>query len=315
MDHEPLLRFLPEDCVGTVQAIEPIVMGLSGAGVYGVTASRGAFILRLQGAKRAFISGTDELFWTQPLLVLRRAADAGVAPPLVHVDEAARATVSQRISGMPLSAALGDPAQRQPMLASAVTQLRALHGLDASGVHERDPFVYVRGTWAEQHVRPGFPTWAAGLDATLERIAATLARDPRRALSHNDCNPGNLLWDGQKVWLVDWDVAGVTHPLYDLATLAMFLNLDADAATGLIALHEQRPPDEATRATFAALRHLAATLSGLTSLSLVPDLDILPAEPLALPAFYAELRSGKLDLQQPSGQAAFGVALLRTVVA
>jgi Ser/Thr protein kinase RdoA (MazF antagonist) len=315
MDHEPLLRFLPEDRVGTVQAIEPIVMGLSGAGVYGVTASRGAFILRLQGSRMASIPGADESFWTQHLLVLRRAADAGVAPPLLHVDEAARATVSQRISGMPLAAALGDPVQRQRVLASAVAQLRTLHGLDASGVRERDPLVYVRGSWAEQHVRPGFPTWAAGLDATIERIADTLARDPRRALSHNDCNPGNLLWDGQKVWLVDWDVAGVTHPLYDLATLAMFLNLDADAAAGLIALHEQRPPDETTRATFAALRHLAATLCGLTFLSLVPDLGILPAEPLALPTFYAELRSGKLDLQHPSGQAAFGVALLRTVLA
>ena len=42
-------------------------------------------------------------------------------------------------------------------------------------------------------------------------------------LSHNDLNPTNLIYDGAGVQLLDWSAAGPLDPLYDLATLAMFL--------------------------------------------------------------------------------------------
>ena len=40
----PLLSRLPEDRVGTIERIEPLTMGLSGAGVYAVPATRGAIV-------------------------------------------------------------------------------------------------------------------------------------------------------------------------------------------------------------------------------------------------------------------------------
>jgi aminoglycoside phosphotransferase (APT) family kinase protein len=58
----------------------------------------------------------------------------------------------------------------------------------------------------------------------VDEISVTLARDPRRVVSHNDVNPGNILWDGAHAWLVDWEVTGLGHPYYDLATLALFLS-------------------------------------------------------------------------------------------
>jgi aminoglycoside phosphotransferase (APT) family kinase protein len=309
IDGAALTHLLPEPVVGEVVSVTPIRMGLSGAGVYAVTGARGDYILRVQGER------ADESFWTQQLLVLRRAAERGIAPPIVHVDERARAVISKRVTGVPLPAALADPAQRGVAIAGVVTQLRALHAVDPDGIGERDAVTYARGVWQEQRLRPGFPTWAAGTGAALEAIAAVLARDTRRVVSHNDVNPGNVLWDGTRAWLVDWEVAGLGHPYYDLAAFATFLNLEAEAAHGLLALQEQSPLDDEARATFAAMRQLVGLVAGCVFLGLVPDLAVYPAPTRAdaptLAGCYGEMRAGRLDLQTPRGRAAFGLALLR----
>ena len=36
-------------------------------------------------------------------------------------------------------------------------------------------------------------------------------------LCHNDMLPANVLDDGQRMWIVDWEYAGMGHPLFDLA--------------------------------------------------------------------------------------------------
>jgi Ser/Thr protein kinase RdoA (MazF antagonist) len=305
IEQQALLPLLPEDRVGAVHAIQAIRGGLSGAEVYNVTTSRGKYVMRIQ-AEHA-----DDARWTQQLLILRRAAERGVAPPIVHVDHAARTVISARIAGVTLAAALGDPTQRRLGLTSVVEGLRLLHGLDTSGVSERDPIACARDIVQAQKVRPGFPSWASEVDAAIAAIAVALANDSRRVVNHNDLNPGNLLWDGVRAWLVDWDVAGLGHPHYDLATLAMFLNLGDEMTLRLITLHDQAGPDATSLANFAALRRLSALLCGVTFLSLVPDLRVAPTQASTLSSCYARMRNGTLDLQTAPGRAAFGLALLQ----
>jgi aminoglycoside phosphotransferase (APT) family kinase protein len=302
-----LAALLPEAHLGKIDRIEPITVGLSGAGVYAVTASRGAFVLRIQPS-------ADAATFAQRLLVLRRAAEIGVTPAVVHVDEPARATVTVRVQGPPLPAALSDPAQRERALASLVDRLHAVHALDPAGINESDPLGHVRTAWQQQHTRAGFPSWAQSLPATFEAIAAVLAGDTRRAVSHNDVNPMNVIWDGFRAWLLDWDVAGIGHPHYDLATLAMFLRLDDAVAFELAARHDGAPLDDRHRATFRALRQLVAVLCGLTFLSISEDLGARLAPTLqdapSLGDCYGAMRTGTLDLGGAHGRTSFGLALL-----
>ena len=308
VDRASLLHLLPEPAVGAVERIEPIRAGLSGAGVYAVTASRGQFVLRVQPRQ------LDEANFAQQLLILRRASAAAVAPAVVHVDEDARAVVSVRIAGVPLAAALADPAMRGAVLASVVDGLRALHALDVSGVVARDPVPFARAAWEACRHRPGFPAWASSLAPTLDELASVLERDQRRVVSHNDINPGNFLWDGTRAWLVDWEVAGLGHPYYDLAALALFLRLDDDAIFALAARHDGTLLDQSSRATFHALRRLVGLVSGLTFLGLVEDLGTLiattPADAPTLGDCYRALREGQLDVQSPRWHAMMGLALL-----
>lgn len=307
--HASLAALLPADILGSVANVTPIHMGLSGAGVYAVSAANGEFILRVQSAK------ADDLAWTQQLVVLRRAAEKGIAPAIVHVDETARAVVSRKVVGVPLPAALSDPSQRGPAISSIVSQLRVLHTIDPEGVQERDPVGYTRTLWEAQRTRPGYPAWVETVGELLDRIAAVLARDARRVVSHNDVNPGNVLWDGSRAWLVDWEAAGLSHPYYDLAALVTFLNLDTTSADGLLSAQEHAVLDDEARATFNALRQIVALAIGCTFLSMVPDLTSLnaasPGGVLSLADCYAEMRAGRLSLQTPQGQRAYGLALLK----
>lgn len=295
--------------IGEVSAITPIRMGLSGAGVYAVTSERGEYVLRLQG------DGADDDFWSQHIRILRRAAECGVAPPIVHVDEDARAVISVRVAGVPLPAALGDPSQRERAITDVVARLRALHEIDATGITERDGVRFARGVWEQQRRRAGFPAWAAELGSAFDNIEAVLARDARRVVSHNDVNPGNVLWDGTRAWLVDWEVAGLWHPYYDLAAFTTFLAMDTERGYTLLALQEGSPVDAVARETFAAMRQLVALAVGSIFLSMVPELSVVSAPTRGDAPTQAEcgaaMRRGELDLQTSAGRARFGLAFLR----
>lgn len=311
-----IAHLLPEDVVGTTIAIEPIVTGQSGAQIYGVRTTRGELVLRVAPEREV------AEHWANELRVLRRAAACGAAPRIVHIDEAACATVSVRVAGVPLVTALANPEVRSAVAVSVATQVRALHALDPAGIEERDPLDYARARFAEQRLRPGFPAWAAGLGRILAGIEATLARDPRRVVSHNDLNLGNVMWDGTRAWLIDWGQAGLAHPFYDLAVVTLCLQLDDATAHSLLALeqgHERgtqpRSLDDSERETFAAARRLAMLFYGIVNGSLVTDLGILPAAPPSVAACYAERYAGRLSLHDVHGRATFAAALLRAGIA
>jgi thiamine kinase-like enzyme len=54
-----------------------------------------------------------------------------------------------------------------------------------------------------------------GIAADLERAIGAVDI----VYGHNDLLPGNLIDDGFRLWLIDWDYAGFNSPLFDLANL------------------------------------------------------------------------------------------------
>ncbi len=142
-----------------------------------------------------------------------------------------------------------------------------------------------------------------------------VAADPRRSPSHNDLNPGNVLWDGTRVWLVDWSASGITHPYYDLATISMFLLLADDAALALLAVQEGSAPTAEQAGVFRDLRRIAALISALTLLKLVPDGSLQAPDrqqdARTLGEFYGLLRTGSIALRSTDAHLMFALALLR----
>jgi thiamine kinase-like enzyme len=59
-----------------------------------------------------------------------------------------------------------------------------------------------------------------------DRALAVLATDS--VPSHNDLSADNLIDDGRRVWLIDFEYSGNNDPCYDIADLASQASLDDD---------------------------------------------------------------------------------------
>jgi thiamine kinase-like enzyme len=292
---------------GVVVDATPITLGMSGAAVYAVTTTNGSYILRVDRPEHPH---WEALVRWQTLASLHE-----VAPKVELIDKAARAVVTARIEGVPFARAVAEPAARARALASLAEQLRRLHAIPLPPAPAKEPVAMARALWGAQKPRAGFPSWALPLEATIAEVEHALATDGRRVLGHGDPNPANMIWDGRRVWLVDWENAGPAHPYFDAAIAANFLALSPDDGVALLAAQEQRPADAADARLFTLLRRFAYAVYGVAFLSLVRDLAAagVPSREAApeLRDVYARLARGELALSSAEAQVQFASALLR----
>lgn len=249
----------------------------------------------------------------------RAAADAGVAPAVVHVDEERRAVVTELVVDRSFVARLMTPSTRHAAIMEIGTLLRRVHAapLPAGATAGRVPREFLAEIWTGLH---GFPVPAWTGDA-VRRVLDETPPPAERApvLSHNDPNPSNLVYDGTRLLLLDWDTAGANDPFYDLAAVAVFLRMDDATCAQLIATHDAAPIAPTLPATFLYLRRAIAALCGAMFLHVArtsghagarggETFELAPA----LADVYGSMAARTLDVRSPDGQWAFGQALLKT---
>jgi thiamine kinase-like enzyme len=66
--------------------------------------------------------------------------------------------------------------------------------------------------------------------ARLERAVGAV----ELVYGHNDLLAGNLIDDGSRLWLIDWDYGGFNSPLFDLGGLASNNELSTDQEEGVL---------------------------------------------------------------------------------
>lgn len=143
--------------------------------------------------------------------VLAMAAARGLALPPLYFDPGDGTMLTRREPGRaPRSAAAlrGDPAA----LAALGRCLRRLHEAPVEL-----PWTFVAADVAAAHFRRiDRPDLAWPLLRLAQRLDDSVAR---RVPAHDDLNPGNILWQGGRPWLIDWEYAGMNDPAFDLATV------------------------------------------------------------------------------------------------
>ena len=149
-------------------------------------------------------------------LQCHRAAEAlGVAPPLVFGEDGI--LVSRYVPSRTLDpAGAGEPGFA-PRLARVLRQLH--EGWDGliGDMLFFSPFQASR-TYVATSRQLG-AVLPADIDLMLDatrKLSRTIAPYVP-TLCHNDMLPANVLDDGRRVWIVDWEYAGMGHPLFDLA--------------------------------------------------------------------------------------------------
>jgi thiamine kinase-like enzyme len=154
--------------------------------------------------------------------ILRLVADAGLAPRVVRCDPDARLLVTQWIAS-----AKSDPsaAGRDGTIRRVAAKLHQLHELaPPPGVRTVDFAVQARQLETTLPAQFAQPT----LTACAAQVLSQLGPDRTIALCHHDIHAQNLVTDpAGRLWLVDWEYAGLGDPVFDLASCASQLELSA----------------------------------------------------------------------------------------
>lgn len=121
-------------------------------------------------------------------------------------------------------------------------------------------------------LRDGGSRHAPRLQGLLD-TAARLERDVGPidvVYGHNDLLPGNVLDDGNRLWIIDWDYAGFNSPLFDLANLASNNGLTPEQEDWMLTAYFGRPVDADLRHRFSAM--MCASLLRETMWSMVSEI-------------------------------------------
>jgi thiamine kinase-like enzyme len=212
-------------------------------------------------------------------LASRAAAAAGVSPELVHAEPGA--LVFRFVAGRTL--APGE-VRRGDTLPRVLDLLRRAHAeipRHIAGTPPQFRVFDVLGAYAATLKRGGsrmtgeLPRLMEAAEA-LERAAGSDAP----AFCHNDLLAANLIDDGKRLWLVDWEYGGLNAPLFDLANLVSNNGLDPAQTDWLLAAYYGRAPDAARRRAFAAMA--AASLLREAMWSMVQEIhSALPVDYVA----------------------------------
>jgi thiamine kinase-like enzyme len=147
------------------------------------------------------------------------AALAGVGPEVIAFLTAPPCLVTRFLPGRPLTA---DELRAPAVLVQVAAALRAFHA-GASLPSRFDAFAIVDAyqATARAHgarVPDPFPALMTGARAIQSAL-----RGPEHAPvpCHNDLLTANFLHDGERVWIVDWEYAGVGDRYFDLGNLSV----------------------------------------------------------------------------------------------
>jgi thiamine kinase-like enzyme len=210
------------------------------------------------------------------LAASRAAAAAAISPAVVHAEPGA--IVFRYVEGRTLNPAdVRDPATLErilPLVRRCHTEIPR---------HFRGPAPFF---WVFQVIRD----YAARLREDGSRLVPELARLLRAAdelearvgpiepvFGHNDLLAANLIDDGTRLWLVDWEYGGFNSPLFDLGGLASNNELSSGQEDWLLENYYGASITDDLRRRYAAMKCASllreAMWSMVSELHLTVDFD------------------------------------------
>jgi thiamine kinase-like enzyme len=205
------------------------------------------------------------------LAASRAAHAAGIAPEVVHAEPGAM--VFRYVEGRTLTPA---DVREGAMLARILPLVRQCHREVPK--HFRGPapmfwvFQVVRDYAARlrddgSRMAPQLPRLLAAAE-TLEKTVGPV----ELAFGHNDLLAANLIDDGRRLWLVDWEYGGFNSPLFDLGGLASNNELSPGQDDWLLEAYFDAAVTSDLRRRYAAMR--CASLLREAMWSMVSELHL-----------------------------------------
>ncbi len=233
------------------------------------------------------------------VMTSKAAAKAGLAPGLVHA--APGVMVIEHIESKTL-----DANGIKDKIVAIADLVRRFHQTMPS--HVRGPgFMF----WPFHVIRDYGHTLRIGKSRMIPRLDHYLAlgealervQQPLPIIfGHNDLLPANFLDDGQRLWLIDFEYAGFSTAMFDLAGIASNAGFDTEQSAGLLAAYFGAQPEEGLLRSHAAMQ--CASLLREAMWSMVSELHL--EAPGADYVAYTEENLTRLDAALERYRSRFG---------
>jgi hypothetical protein len=202
---------------------------------------------------------------------MQAASDAGLAPRVRYANPDDRVSITDFVEAVPLPAT--------EALVRIPAALRALHALPpfpGSPFNTTCTFLLNKGPALDgflQKFRASslLTEYETGelLDCYRQLAEIYSRLDPDLAPGHNDLfKPDNMLFDGKRLWLVDWEAAFQNDRYADLAVVANMIVTDESEERIYLSEYFGEAPDEYRRARFYLTRQLAHMFYAMAFLTL-----------------------------------------------
>jgi thiamine kinase-like enzyme len=226
-------------------AIEPLKGGISNES-YKVSDAKGCHVVRF-GKDYPF----HHVFRDREVMTARAAYAAGFAPQVEYSEPGVM--VSAFINAKSFCA--DDVRSNLERVALLLRDFHQSMGRRISGAAFLFwPFQVVRDyantlEAANSRMKPLLPQYLALADA-LESVQTPLPI----IFAHNDLLPANIMDDGQRLWLIDFEYAGFSTAMFDLAGTASNAEFSQDESDELLSRYFGAKPDAALLQSHAAMQ-------------------------------------------------------------
>lgn len=187
------------------------------------------------------------------LAASRAAHAAGLSPEVVHHEPGV--LVLRWQEGRTLNP---EDVSNPDVLARIVPAVRTCHREIPNHFRGAPPMFWVFQVLREYHARlledksrmlaalPRYMTAARALEEAVGPIDVVFG--------HNDLLAANLIDDGRKIWIVDWEYGGFNSPLFDLGGLASNNGLSTNQEEWLLETYFELPVNDNLRHRYAAMK-------------------------------------------------------------
>lgn len=178
---------------------------------------------------------------------MQAGADAGLSPRVLYASTEDGVLITDFISAIPLSVT-----QAMELLPETVRRLHALPPFAKVFNYDTSHNLFIwrfraAGLLPQPEVDEVYDCYRK-LCAIYPRLDADMVS------SHCDLKPENILFDGQQIWLVDWQAAFRNDRYFDLAVVANFLIRSDEDEAVFLQRYFHRAADAYERARFFLMR-------------------------------------------------------------